>query len=298
MSAPALDRLDRTRTVVLLAVSPLEQHGPHLPLGVDALTARYFAEALAERLCAARPGWSAVLAPTLHLGSFAFDAPGTVAVRQRVVRDAVVDYGRALARAGFRYILVANGHAGPGHLVALEEAAARVSRRHRVVMASLSGHLVWQFARGRYLDRVEAALGRPLSAIERQAFQEDAHGGLFETSLMLLLHPELVDEGYRTLPPARYSFPARLRPNYPLRNGGQGYVGDPALADPVLAKAAVEVLLSEAQDLAEALLDGRLAPVARRSPFFAVPIFRTDFWPVMAAMAGAALLARALWRRR
>ena len=72
-------------------------------------------------------------------------------MRQRVVRDAVVDYGRALARAGFRYILVSNGHAGPGHLVALEEAAAIVSRRHRVAMASFTGHMAWEFFRGRYL---------------------------------------------------------------------------------------------------------------------------------------------------
>ena len=170
LSAPAVDRLDRDRTAVVLTVSPLEQHGPHLPLGVDAFSARHFAESLAGRLVAARPGWSAVLAPTLHLGSFTFDAAGTVTVRQRVVRDAVVDYGRALARAGFRYIFVANGHGGPGHLVALEEAAAIVSRRHRVTMASLTGHLAWDFLSGRLLPRMEAALGRALTGEERRAF--------------------------------------------------------------------------------------------------------------------------------
>src|SRR5207245_130436 len=83
------------------------------------------------------------LAPPLPLGSFTFDAPGTVSVRQRVVRDALVDYGVSLARAGFRYILVANGHAGPGHLAALDEAAATVSRRYGISMASFTGHLAW-----------------------------------------------------------------------------------------------------------------------------------------------------------
>ena len=112
MSTPALDALDRDRTVVILTVSPLEEHGPHLPVGVDAFTARYFAEAVADRVVAERPGWSAVLAPTLHLGAFAFEAVGTVSIRQRVVRDAVVDYGDSLARSGFRHILIANGHAG------------------------------------------------------------------------------------------------------------------------------------------------------------------------------------------
>lgn len=278
MSTPSLDALDRARTVMILTISPLEQHGPHLPIGVDAFAARHFAEAMAERVVAARPGWTVVLAPTLHLGSFTFDAPGTVTVRQRVVRDAVVDYGESLARAGFRYIFVANGHAGPGHLTALEEASAIVSRRHRVTMASLTGYMAWEFLRGRYLGKIETALGRSLSDVERNAFADDAHGGWWETSFMLMLRPDLVDDGYRDLPPARYAMIERVVPNYPLRGGGQGYIGHPALGDPAFAKAVSEVLLTEAMAIVDDLLDGRLRPAERRSPFFAVPVFRTNFW--------------------
>ena len=296
ISAPAIDALDRARTLAIVPVSPIEQHGPHLPVGVDFLVARHYAEAVGERIAARRPGWTVLLSPTLPLGSFAFDAVGTIGVRQRVVRDAVADYGRALARAGFRYILVANGHAGPGHLVALEEASAAVSRRHRVAMASVTGHMAWEFLRGRYRRRIEAALGRPLTDDERQALAGDAHAGWWETSLMLLLRPELVDPGYRDLSPARYSMAQRLRPNYPLRGGGQGYVGDPARADLALAKVTLEVLLEEATDLAERLLDGRLEARQQRSPFHLVPFLRTDFWPV-AGLALAAALG-ALWLHR
>jgi creatinine amidohydrolase len=295
MSTHALDALDRERTVVLLTVSPLEQHGPHLPLGVDAFAARYFAEAVGDRVVATRPGWSAVLAPTLHLGAFAFEAPGTVTIRQRVVRDAVVDYGASLARAGFRHILIANGHAGPGHVVALEEASAIVSRAHRVTMASISGHLVWQFLRGNLLPQIEAELGRALSGDERQALAEDAHGGLWETSFMLWLRPDLVDPEYRELPAARYSMVARLRPNYPLRSGGQGYHGHPAMADVAFAKATVEVLVREAMTVVDGLLDGRIRPSQGRSPFFFLPVFRTNFWPAAAVALGA--LAAVLWYR-
>jgi creatinine amidohydrolase/Fe(II)-dependent formamide hydrolase-like protein len=242
-----------------------------------------------------RPGWSAVLAPTLHLGTFTFDTVGTVRVRQRVVRDAVVDYGRALARAGFRYVLVSNGHGGPGHLVALEEASAIVSRRHSITMASFTGHLAWEFLRGRLLPRIEAALGRPLSALERQAFSEDAHGGWWETSIMLVLRPDLVDEGYRRLPAARYSFTDRLVPNYALRNGGQGYVGHPALADPAFARVTTEVLMTEAMTVVDGLLDGRLRPSERRSPFFAIPFFRTNFRRIAGALAAAAAGLAGWW---
>jgi creatinine amidohydrolase len=300
LSTPALDALDRARTVVILTVSPLEQHGPHLPVGVDAFTARHFAEAIAERLVAARAGWTVVLAPTLFLGSFAFEAPGTVAVRQRVVRDALVDYGDAFARAGFRSILVANGHAGPGHLAALDEASAIVSRRHRMMMASFTGHLAWKFVRGRYLERIEAALGRSLSDTERRALADDAHGGWLETSMMLLLRPDLVHEDFRELPPARYPLVTRLRPNYPLKDGGRGYVGHPALGDPAFAKAVFEVLATEGLATAEDLIDRRVAPADRRSPFFAIHVFRTNFGRVAtgAGIVAAGLLGWAAHARR
>jgi creatinine amidohydrolase len=291
LSSPALDRLDRERSVVILTVSPLEQHGPHLPLGVDAFTAHYFARTLAERIIAERPGWSVVLAPPLYLGSFTFDDVGTVKVRQRVIRDTLVDYGASLARAGFRYILISNGHGGPGHLVALEEAARAVSRRHGIAMTSFTGRLAWEFLRGKYLPRVEEALGRPLTPTEREAFAEDAHGGWWETSMMLLLHPDLVDPGYKNLPPARYRLLERLRPNYPLKDGGQGYVGHPAMADPAFARATASVLLDSAMEMVDGLLDGRVSPTASRSPFFSVPFFRTNFWPAVATAALAAVLA-------
>jgi creatinine amidohydrolase len=288
--------------VIVLTISPLEEHGPHLPVGVDAFTARHFANTIAERMVAARPGWHAVMAPTLHLGSFTFETVGTVNVRQRVVRDLLVDYGESFARSGFRYILVANGHGGPGHLNALDEASAIVSRRHRVTMASFTGHLAWEFLRGRYLDKIEAALGRPLSDMEKQAFAEDAHGGWWETSLMLLIRPDLVDDSFRTLAPARYSWPERVVPNYPLKNGGLGYVGHPAMADPAFAKATTEVLMTEAMDIVDGLLDGSLTPSDRHSPFFHVPFLRTNFWRatgMTAAVAGLTLgIASWLHRRR
>ena len=298
LSTPALDALPRDRTVVILTVSPLEEHGPHLPVGVDAFTARHFAETLGRQLVETRSGWNVVLAPTLHLGTFTFDTVGTINVRQRVVRDVVVDYGESLARAGFRFIFVANGHGGPGHLVALEEASAIVSRRRGVTMASLSGHLAWEFLRGRYLDKIEAALGRTLSIEERHAFSEDAHGGWWETSVMLHLKPHLVDDSYRELPPARYSTSRKLVRNYPLRNGGEGYVGHPALGDPAFGKAGGEVLLAEAMEVVTGILDGRLRPHERRSPFFNVPFFRTNFWPTVGGAVAGLAVAAAWWRSR
>ena len=80
-------------------------------------------------------------------------------------------------------------------------------------------------------------------------------------------------------------------PDYPLKRGGQGYVGHPALADPTFAKATCDVLVTQAMALVDARLDGRLGALAR-APFSSIPIFRTNFWPA-AAFAGVAVAALA-----
>ena len=68
-----------------------------------------------------------------------------------------------------------------------------------------------------------------------------------------------------------------------------------ALADPEFAKATLTVLMDEAMDLVRGLLDGHHPPSRGRSPFYSMPFFRTNFWPVAAgvgAIAFAWLLSR------
>jgi hypothetical protein len=47
--------------------------------------------------------------------------------------------------------------------------------------------------------------------------------------------------------------------------------------------------------LVDGLLDGRIRPEEHRSPFFAIPLFRTNFWPALGA--AAALVGLCLWWR-
>jgi creatinine amidohydrolase len=200
-------------------------------VGTDLYVAEFFTQELAERIVAEKPDWAVLIGPSLPFGASAFEHAGTLRVGARTVRNAALEYGQALARQGFRYILVTNAHAGPRHVVALEEAAAVVSRRYDVRMLSLSGPVLWKVLRGRFTDRLEPLLGRSLTAAEVEALRGDAHGGLWETSLILRACPELVDPLFSRLPPMRFSILDALRKNYPLRLGNQmGYIGAPAAA--------------------------------------------------------------------
>lgn len=292
LSYTRLDALDRHRTVVIFTASPLEEHGPHLPVGTDLFISEFFCEQLAGRILEAKPGWKVLIGPSLPFGASAFEQAGTLLVRARTVRNATLDYGAALARQGFRYILVGNAHAGPRHVVALEEAAAVISRRYGVRMFSMSGPVLWKVLRGRFTERVEAAVGRALSESERDSLRGDAHGGLWETSLILRARPELVDSSFTDLAPMRFSVLDAMRKNYPLRLGNQlGYIGSPAAASAEFGEVARRVLLDVVWDVVRPVLEAEDESWQQTSLLYRIPFMRTAF-PY--AAAGTALLLAAL----
>ncbi len=139
------------REVLVVPVGALEQHGPHLPLDTDAV----IAGAVAQRLCAARPG--AGLAPVLPFGASGEHAgfPGTLSIGTEAVRLVVVELVRH-ASADWDAVLVVNAHGG--NRDALRQAAETCRYE------------------GRRLDVVH--LGTP---------DMDAHAGRAETSMMLHL---------------------------------------------------------------------------------------------------------------
>jgi creatinine amidohydrolase len=287
-----LDALDRRRTAVIFTASPLEEHGPHLPVGTDVFISEFFAEQLARRIVELKPDWTVLLGPPLPLGASAFEHAGTLLARARTVRNAALDYGAALARQGFQYILVSNAHAGPRHVVALEEAAAVVTRRYGVRMLSLSGPVLWKVLRGHFTTRLEPLLGRALTEEEREALGGDAHGGLWETSLIMLARPELLKAEFSHLPPQRFSLLEAMKKNYPLRLGNQlGYIGSPAGANKEFGEAARKLLLEVVWEIAQRIFEAEDDSWQQTSLLYRIPFMRTAF-PYVAG--GAALLLAAL----
>jgi creatinine amidohydrolase len=295
LNYPQLDSLDRQKTLFLVAVSPLEEHGPHLPLGVDAFNAEYFLTRIAEGFSKVHPDWSLIRIPTLWCGSQVFDTVGSVQVRPRALRNLVVDSLNSLAKYGFRYFLILNAHGGPKHIVALEEAAHVISRQHGARAFSFSGHVIWSFLRGNYLEEMQQKLA--LSAEDAAALKQDAHAGFWETSMMLKLKPDLVDPGFRKLQPFTTKLIEKLRPNYPLKMGDrQGYVGHPARANVNFADGASEFLLEKAMQLIENALFAGSNP--QPSTFYRLVVFRTNFMTVLVALLLIAVLVLLLLNLR
>lgn len=263
--------------VVVLPISPLEEHGPHLPMGTDALLADHFAGLAAEIIVEIEPETPVVIAPLIPAGTHVYKFMGSIYIRQRVIRNLLIDYGRSLVRAGFTRLIIVSSHGGPKHMVALDEAATSLTRFHRLQTISLTSKVIFKFLSGSLVDRISAVCERPLTDDEHNALSMDYHAGWWETAMMLLLHPGLVKDGYDQLPDAlvpRW----KLRPGTPLRPpAGMGYLGAPGRADASFARASLIVLREEAANLIGQFLEGKMSVSRFRSPLYRLPMLRTNF---------------------
>jgi creatinine amidohydrolase len=173
LSTAGFAGLDRERGVVLLPVSAIEQHGPHLPLGTDALIATALVDGLRRR----PPSADVLVLPAQETGHSLehVDYPGTLTHAAETLLACWDDLGAAVARCGLRRLVLLNTHGGNQPLVTL--AALRLRQRHRLLAV-----------RANYF-----ALGSPPGLFAADELLHGIHGGETETSLMLHLHPDLVD---------------------------------------------------------------------------------------------------------
>jgi creatinine amidohydrolase/Fe(II)-dependent formamide hydrolase-like protein len=124
----------------------IEEHGPHLPVGADTLGVMYEADGVSRRVSRALPAWNVVMMPAINYGQGGANAlgnmlghPGTYAIRQSTLRSLVADLGGHIAQNGFKWMFVMNGHGGPPHNIAINEACDFVSETFGVTMLHLTG---------------------------------------------------------------------------------------------------------------------------------------------------------------
>jgi creatinine amidohydrolase len=169
--------LERGTTTAIIACGAVEQHGPHLPLFMDAEHGARLAEEVARRL------GNALVAPSVRVGCsehhMAF--AGSMSVRLETFEALCLDYCVSLARHGFRHIYLIPSHGGNyGPLAALEGPLNEaVGPRTRVVtFTDLAAQIqVWE----RVVEEA-AGLGSRVGG----------HADIAESSIMLVLHPDLV----------------------------------------------------------------------------------------------------------
>ena len=237
---PQIDAFDRERTLFILPVGMIEEHGPHLPVGADTFGVTYEANGVSWRVSRALPDWNVVMMPPIDYGQGGANElgdmlvhPGTYAIRQSTLRSVVADLGGQLAQNGFKWIFVMNGHGAPTHNVAINEACDFVSETFGVTMLHVTGLFRADAA---IQSRGEKINSKYFSAAALSAFGMDVHAGVSETSAMLAIRPDLVHANYRTLPSRAGRSLEELR-EITTTPGWQGYLSAPARATAAYGRA-------------------------------------------------------------
>src|SRR5687767_11892141 len=125
---PEVKRLAESgRALTFLPVGVVEEHGAHLPLGLDSFAAEVYSASAAPHLEEA--GYEVVIAPTIGYGvaRAAIDFPGTLSLEPETLKCLVVDIGRSLAKHGFKRQVILNGHRDASHMQALDHARATLA---------------------------------------------------------------------------------------------------------------------------------------------------------------------------
>ncbi len=188
--------IDKKNTVVAVSVSPMEVHGPHLPVRTDIAEAEGLWQSSSELLAAHHPEIEYLHLPPIYVATDVLPQAGSVAFRSSTVVSVLTDLGRSLAKQGFRNIWVSNFHGGPRHYLAIEKAAQTVNSRFGARMVSVFSVMLSRLTDGR-ID-MRDTLGH-IDGLDADALEGDMHAGAIETALMLHLHPELVAADYDNL---------------------------------------------------------------------------------------------------
>jgi creatinine amidohydrolase len=281
------DAIDRAVAVVLVTGSPLEVHGPHLPLGADCLEGEGLAERLLRFLPERHRTRTFLKLPFVYAASDPVPQPGSLAFRPSTTIAFFEDLGRSLAAQGFRNVLVSNFHGSPRHFLALEVACDRVSRERGIQMVCVFAAMLSRLNGGG--SELGDVLGH-LPGVTKEDFAGDTHGGLVETSQLLALHPHLVDPDYKSLPRRTAELwleeRGEAKPAVALgklaalgamldsaRAGirffaEETYSGLPGKASAELGEQILDTLARAAGELVTQLLDGKLPEAEWHSPIW------------------------------
>jgi creatinine amidohydrolase len=174
LSGPAAAADVDPHTVALQPIGATEHHGPHLPLGTDALIAAALSEAVSTHADAP----DLIVLPTLSYGLSTEHvwAPGTVTMSPTTLSAVLDDVAASMVRLGVTRLAILNTHGGNTDLLRV---ACREIRAEHGLMTFLVMPSVPPDKGGPPGDPREEGLG--------------IHGSASETSLVLYLHPEAVD---------------------------------------------------------------------------------------------------------
>lgn len=248
-------RLNNENAIVILVGGILEEHGPHLPSFTDGYWNEEFADTLATIL-QARTTREVILFPTIPLGNsgandigLKYSFPGTYTVRFETLRAVFMDVAIELGEQGFKNIIIVHGHGAPNHQRALDQAADFFNDTYEGRMVNLFGYAKIQ----------DEWFNVQKTKEEAQQDGIKMHGGMDETSAILYLREDLVDDEYKTAKPLPGNDMKTLL-EISSKADWPGYFGSEATATAELGGEAWKMNVRDFSDFIVDIIEGKINP--------------------------------------
>lgn len=161
--------------IAVLPIAAVEQHGPHLPLGVDEQIMAFYLQRTIERL---QQDLSVLFLPIQSIGVSPEhrDFPGTLSLSPSAAAAVWTQIGESVSRAGCKKLVFLSSHGGN---MAIAETVARDLRARLGMLCVVAS---WR------------RFGYPDGLFDASELTHGVHAGDVETSLMLAARPDLVRE--------------------------------------------------------------------------------------------------------
>jgi creatinine amidohydrolase len=215
--------------VAVLPLASLEQHGPHLPCGTDTFEINEIIRRALDRLPAEAP---VCVCPTIEYNVVQWASPmASAGLAPLTLERSLLDICQALTDLGFRKILLVHGHGG----IPCGQSALWQAMHEKRVALYVDYHPYAHCS-----ERLQAICG-----------EGGAHGGCAETSMMLVIRPDLVDlskavEGAKDLWGDDLPFRSLLEKGCyaipTLKTTNQGVYGDATRASREIGNQVLDVL--------------------------------------------------------
>jgi creatinine amidohydrolase len=221
-----LDSLTRHNSIVFLCISPIEQHGPHLPLGTDYIFANNILEECLKKIEKSNSGYNLLRYPSIAAGfnSSISDFPGTVCFRVETLKNMVIDICESFYRHNFNKIVLINHHLDLGHIKAFYQANQHLRKKYNKCFLDVSSSLIYS---------------EDVKTHSEDDFKDEIHADIRETSLMLYMKKQLVRDNYKYLARTKLDMASfyKSRGQYFSEFGiKDGYVGSPSEASAELGE--------------------------------------------------------------
>lgn len=254
LTSKQIKEMPKDKTLVILPVGAVEQHGPHLPIYTDTLIGEATLTQTLERVSLDKEIW---LLPPVSYGKSNehIGLPGTISLSANTLLAIMLDIAESLQASGFRKLLLFNTHGGNVDL--LNTASREIRIR--------TGMMVF------YLSPGSLKVAEDL--ISPEELEYGIHGGDYETSVVMSIKPDWVQDEFLAkevpdMSPYRFlTLEGKIRFGWKMADiSATGIAGDATLATPEKGRIIQDRIAAILAEALEELCDFEITDLLKSKP--------------------------------